>query len=44
MKEIIYDGGGFNVALFHAINDIHSGFVDGAMLLGTALVGSNCRD
>ncbi len=41
MKEIIYDWGGINVTLFHAINDIHSGFIDSFMLLGTALGDHN---
>jgi membrane-associated phospholipid phosphatase len=39
MKEIIYDWGGLNVALFHAINGTHSGFIDSFMQLGTALGG-----
>jgi membrane-associated phospholipid phosphatase len=37
MKEIFYDWGGANVALFHAINNIHSEYLDHFMLLGTAL-------
>jgi membrane-associated phospholipid phosphatase len=37
MKEIIYDWGGANVSLFHAINDIRSEYWDKFMLLGTAL-------
>lgn len=37
MKEIFYDWGGANVALFHAINNIHAAYLDRFMLLGTAL-------
>lgn len=37
MKEVLYDWGGANVWLFHAINDIHFAWLDSAMLLGTAL-------
>jgi len=37
MKEILYDWGGANVWLFHAINDIRFGGLDQVMLLGTAL-------
>lgn len=37
MKEIFYDWGGANVWLFHLINDIHSGWLDQFMLLGTEL-------
>jgi membrane-associated phospholipid phosphatase len=37
MKEILYDWGGANVWLFHAINDIRFGWLDNVMLLGTAL-------
>lgn len=37
MKEILYDWGGANVWLFHAINDVRSGFLDQFMLLGTRL-------
>lgn len=37
MKEILYDWGGANVAIFHAINNIHFGLLDSFMLLGTAL-------
>src|SRR5512139_2369555 len=37
MKEIFYDWGGANVALFHAINNLHSEYLDRFMLLGTAL-------
>ena len=37
MKEILYDWGGANVWLFHAINDIRFGWLDQAMQLGTAL-------
>lgn len=37
MKPILYDWGGFNVWLFHRINDIHGPLLDQFMLLGTAL-------
>lgn len=37
MKEILYDWGGLNIWLFHTINDIHYGWLDQFMLLGTAL-------
>ncbi len=37
MKEILYDWGGANVWLFHAINDIRSEYLDKFMLLGTQL-------
>lgn len=37
MKEFLYDWGGGNVWLFHAINDIRFGGLDSVMLLGTAL-------
>lgn len=37
MKEILYDWGGANLWLFHAINDVRGGFVDGFMQLGSAL-------
>ena len=40
MKTIIYDWFGFNVWLFHFINDIRSEFLDKIMLLGTE-VGSH---
>lgn len=39
MKEILYDWGGANVWLFHAINGMHSGFLDRFMMLGTLLAG-----
>ncbi len=39
MKEIIYDWGGANVWLFHAINDIRFEWLDNVMLLGTYLGG-----
>ena len=39
MKEILYDWGGLNVWLFHAINNIHGELLDRLMLLGTALGG-----
>ena len=37
VKEILYDWGGANIWLFHAINDVRSGFLDEFMLLGTRL-------
>jgi len=37
MKEILYDWGGGNVWLFHAINDIRFDLLDKIMLLGTTL-------
>lgn len=37
MKEILYDWGGINVWLFHAINNLRSDTLDQFMLLGTAL-------
>lgn len=37
MKDILYDWSGANVWLFHAINDIRFGGLDGFMLLGTTL-------
>ena len=37
MKAIFYDWGGFNVWLFHAINDIRFAWLDKAMLFGTGL-------
>lgn len=39
MKEILYDWGGANVWLFHAINDIRFEWLDNVMLLGTYLGG-----
>jgi membrane-associated phospholipid phosphatase len=39
MKAILYDWGGANVWLFHAINGIHSGILDRFMMLGTLLAG-----
>ncbi|OIR16868.1 phosphatidylglycerophosphatase B [mine drainage metagenome] len=41
MKEILYDWGGANVWLFHAINDIRFEWLDQFMLLGTALGDHN---
>ena len=41
MKEIIYDWGGANVWLFHAINDIRFEWLDQIMLLGTTLGDHN---
>lgn len=37
MKEILYDWGGANIWLFHAINNIRAGYWDQFMLLGTDL-------
>jgi membrane-associated phospholipid phosphatase len=37
MKEILYDWGGANVWLFHAINNIRADSLDWFMLLGTEL-------
>ena len=37
MKEIFYDWGGFNVWLFHVINDVHASWLDQFMLLGSWL-------
>lgn len=37
MKEVMYDWGGANVWLFHAINDIRAEYWDKLMLLGTGL-------
>ena len=37
MKEFLYDWGGANVWLFHAVNDIRYAWLDNAMLLGTRL-------
>jgi len=37
MREFLYDWGGFNVWLFHAINNLRSAYLDQFMLLGTAL-------
>lgn len=37
MKEFLYDWGGANVRLFHAVNDIRYAWLDNAMLLGTRL-------
>ena len=37
MKEVLYDWGGGNVWLFHAINDIRFPGLDSIMLLGTTL-------
>ena len=41
MKEILYDWGGANVWLFHAINDIRHEWLDKVMLLGTTLGDHN---
>lgn len=35
MKAILYDWGGFNVWLFHCINDLRGSFIDAFMQLGT---------
>jgi membrane-associated phospholipid phosphatase len=37
MKAILYDWGGLNVWLFHAINGVHGAWLDRIMLLGTRL-------
>lgn len=37
LKGVVYDWGGFNVWLFHAINGVHSAALDRVMLLGTFL-------
>lgn len=37
MKEVIYDWGGANVWLFHAINNVRAEYWDKFMLLGTGL-------
>jgi membrane-associated phospholipid phosphatase len=37
MKSLFYDWGGFNLWLFHAINDFRSPLIDSFMLLGTRL-------
>lgn len=37
MKAILYDWGGMNVALFHAINNLRGSFIDRVMALGTTL-------
>lgn len=39
MKEILYDWGGLNVWLFHAVNNLRGEFIDRFMLLGTGLGG-----
>lgn len=39
MGAFLYDWGGLNVWLFHAINDIHAPLLDAFMLLGTQLGG-----
>ena len=39
MKAILYDWGGANVWLFHAINGAHTAFTDRFMMLGTLLAG-----
>lgn len=41
MKEILYDWGGANIWLFHAINDIRFAWLDKIMLLGTGLGDHN---
>ena len=41
MKEVLYDWGGANIWLFHAINDIRFEWLDRVMLLGTALADHN---
>ncbi|MFL6621445.1 MAG: phosphatase PAP2 family protein [Sulfurifustaceae bacterium] len=37
MKAIFYDWGGWNVRLFHMLNDVRGGFVDAFMQFGTDL-------
>lgn len=37
MKTIFYDWGGANLWLFHVINDVRGGFIDGLMQLGSTL-------
>ena len=37
MKQVLYDWGGFNLWLFHAINNVRGEFFDRLMELGTAL-------
>lgn len=37
MKEIFYDWGGANVWLFHTINNVRAGWLDGFMQLGSVL-------
>ncbi len=37
MKAVMYDWGGLNVWLFHAINQVHGTWLDRFMLLGTFL-------
>jgi membrane-associated phospholipid phosphatase len=39
MGALLYDWGGWNVWLFHAINDIRAPWLDALMLLGTQLGG-----
>ncbi len=39
MKAILYDWGGANIWLFHAINGFHSAFLDRFMMIGTLLAG-----
>ena len=41
MKEVVYDWGGFNLWLFHAINNVRGEFLDRLMQLGTALGDHN---
>ena len=37
MKEVLYDWGGLNVWLFHAINNLRAGWLDAVMQVGTWL-------
>lgn len=37
MKEILYDWGGLNLWLFHAVNDVREAHLDWIMLLGTRI-------
>jgi membrane-associated phospholipid phosphatase len=42
MKEILYDWGGANVWLFHEINDLRAGWLDGFMQIGSWLGDHEC--
>ncbi len=39
LRSVLYDWGGLNVWLFHAINDVHGHWLDAFMRLGTTLGG-----
>jgi membrane-associated phospholipid phosphatase len=41
VKEVVYDWGGFNLWLFHAINNVRGELLDRLMLLGTTLGDHN---